>query len=1414
MDYIMGSALREKLIYHFIENPSRAFYLREIADLLNLDPGNLSRELKKLESSGLFKSSKKGRYKVYRINRQHDFFDLLTSLTPQGQKVSSHILPEITHGQAIDGCEIAIICSNWGARRFAVFCNSTIWGCVGKTLLAIPSFTERILVSDDGIDAECIGDIGEEEVSKPNIFLQKGLNVFQYKKRSLIRVNTERKKIVSNLNASLKGSIGSIEKKQKKPVNNYILFTNLDLTHAEKEDLKKSIRHGSKSHKKVECIGSSELATFINNLPHIRSSFFITSSFSNWDEQEQKFRKLQWWGPWFDLVGREDALLKLKSIIQDANTKVIALYGPNGIGKTRLLLEATYQFRHKVTFVTDPKLLVPSQIGKLESSNQDTIVIVDDPDIEVIESLTKEVFARNNLRLIFSLAAPEDISFPAYGFDKRVIPIAVLPLSDSDSEKLLLQTKKPLDFGLMSWIKFHAKGNPGILLAASQSIGNLREKPSNFIDFIGKQFEKKINKTFGERSLLVLKLLSILDYVGISGDFEEEIELISDIFNSGLSVSDLRKQITSLIDAGLVIRKGSFIEVSPPILAIYLAQQLLVGNEGVIPLFLVRLSQGARQRFLKRLSRLNPDIVQNFWREVFGQDGLFRDLDDLRTHIQILHCISGAVPERVAVVLEKIVIPLDVNARKQISGDFRRDLMWALDQLLFRKNTSIIALKIIGLLAEAENETWGNNATGVFCEGFHPLHRQMPTKVAERFLLLQDFAKSESSELKLLVIKAINSALQRTGSVTLRHSDGPVPLDSMPVMTYGEIWDYIDNMCDLMVSLAHDDDPNVSAEAFKDLPHVVAESIIQTRSGINRATNGIEKFRSLRQYLGGDKKVTVTSFSQSLNMICRIFSDDLDKEKVPKDRISEFQGYLNELIKIRESLENSSFELRLKRWAGSWTLEDDDVIRRKQGEEYRFQVELRKIAKEVIDAPEILTDNLLDWLTTSDAQKAHTFFFYLGELDTSQKWLKKLEERAAVKEGSAPFSSYCAGLKIHSFDKIRNRLATLYAKRSIHPLAILFTVSSFEVCRENIEYIVGLINDNLLEPGVVERTLVCGRWIEKLSDDDFLVLLKGIIGQEYQYVSEVMDMMAMWLHLKRSIKGKLAEFAWQCLESADPVGKRTDFYDYDEVASAIVEDDYERGISLAKKLILKEKDNKDFWNPVDRYSQRKFWDKLVSHNRKRSLKMLLDICQKNAEVRFSITWNLKETLNQDKDREYIVELALENERQAEILSECISSHRPGFWEIVIPLADKYLTHAYIMSHIESGIAQMGCVIAGGFHKHYMKCQQMIRDALKEYKMPNKVKYWLEKLEEKYSAEIENERIREENRDVLDYSSVVKAKTQDDPLREWALYKAMQSKNWKDVVNEVNKETILSVLKKYEFSEERRRVILRELGEGY
>src|SRR5258708_33189385 len=125
--------------------------------------------------------------------------------------------------------------------------------------------------------------------------------------------------------------------------------------------------------------------------------------------------------------------------------------------------------------------------------------------------------------------------------------------------------------------------------------------------------------------------------------------------------------------------------------------------------------------------------------------------------------------------------------RLVISDEPRRELMWALEQLLFRASTSRRALKLIWLLAEAESEKWGNNATGVLSECFHPLHSQMPLLLYERLDALREFTSRQAfKQGKLAAILAAGKALSSRVNM-LRHSTGAVLLDPTPVLSCREL---------------------------------------------------------------------------------------------------------------------------------------------------------------------------------------------------------------------------------------------------------------------------------------------------------------------------------------------------------------------------------------------------------------------------------------------------------------------------------------------------------------------------------------------------------------------------------------------------------------------------------------------------
>ena len=80
MAVLLNTKLRRKLLAYSFTHPDENYYLRELANLIDDDPGNLSRELKKLEDEGLYTSVTKGRVKFYSLNKKYPLFKELKKI--------------------------------------------------------------------------------------------------------------------------------------------------------------------------------------------------------------------------------------------------------------------------------------------------------------------------------------------------------------------------------------------------------------------------------------------------------------------------------------------------------------------------------------------------------------------------------------------------------------------------------------------------------------------------------------------------------------------------------------------------------------------------------------------------------------------------------------------------------------------------------------------------------------------------------------------------------------------------------------------------------------------------------------------------------------------------------------------------------------------------------------------------------------------------------------------------------------------------------------------------------------------------------------------------------------------------------------------------------------------------------------
>jgi hypothetical protein len=81
---------------------------------------------------------------------------------------------------------------------------------------------------------------------------------------------------------------------------------------------------------------------------------------------------------------------------------------------------------------------------------------------------------------------------------------------------------------------------------------------------------------------------------------------------------------------------------------------------------------------------------------------------------EILSALAEIDAEAVVNLLERALGSLNVDQLKKVNGDARRHIVWALEKIAFLEATFEKAALLLLSLAAAENESWGNNATGQF----------------------------------------------------------------------------------------------------------------------------------------------------------------------------------------------------------------------------------------------------------------------------------------------------------------------------------------------------------------------------------------------------------------------------------------------------------------------------------------------------------------------------------------------------------------------------------------------------------------------------------------------------------------------------------------------------------------------------
>jgi len=240
------------------------------------------------------------------------------------------------------------------------------------------------------------------------------------------------------------------------------------------------------------------------------------------------------------------------------------------------------------------------------------------------------------------------------------------------------------------------------------------------------------------------------------------------------------------------------------------------------------------------------------------------------------------------------------------------------------------------------------------------------------------------------------------------------------------------------------------------------------------------------------------------------------------------------------------------------------------------------------------------------------------------------------------------------------------------------------------------------------------------------------------------DGSSKWAYLKKPIDGKLADLIWQCLEAAEPASPH-DRYWCDWLASEMAASDSDRGFRLAETL-LGLPYGKANWKPISSYGENRLWETLQRADRERCLRLVLALALEEPPVMdiYQILW---EGVDQEQDHGALSAFAREGERQAEVVSEIITTARTGFWPLAFELLERYPGNETIESNLEVGLlGQKGMLISwtGSLAERYAACREEVERRMADADTPASVLPWLEEARSSLQQKEQSERFREDD----------------------------------------------------------------------
>lgn len=189
-----------------------------------------------------------------------------------------------------------------------------------------------------------------------------------------------------------------------------------------------------------------------------------------------------------------------------------------------------------------------------------------------------------------------------------------------------------------------------------------------------------------------------------------------EIYDGTISDTKFRSICKRYKDKDIIEKKGVYYSVKPTVLATHLAATWLkeTSPQKIIAILEKLKNAQLDTKFIERLTDLDQiDEAKELVGKLWGTGGFFGSAEVLKSEwgsLLFRHVVE-VNPVETMTTLSYVFGSLSTEELRSEMAS-RRNIVWALEKLCFRKETFTDATKMMFSFAVAENETWANNATG------------------------------------------------------------------------------------------------------------------------------------------------------------------------------------------------------------------------------------------------------------------------------------------------------------------------------------------------------------------------------------------------------------------------------------------------------------------------------------------------------------------------------------------------------------------------------------------------------------------------------------------------------------------------------------------------------------------------------